>query len=331
MVMKSDQIIEEAKRVLTVESEAIRSVRDRIDRNFSRLVELILECDGKIIMSGIGKSGIICRKIAATLSSTGTPALFLHPAEALHGDLGIIGKQDLIIAISNSGESPELLNMIFSARNLGIRVASITGKSDSSLAKNVDLNIDISAQSEACPLGLAPTTSTTVSLAIGDALAIVTMELKGFKREDYAALHPGGNLGQRLKRKVRDFMATGDQLPVVPDTATLVDALEQMTLKNNLGFTIVTDDMGTLVGILTDGDIRRIVIKYNQSLNPGILKVRDIMTRNPKIIEADESASSAVQLMESKGITCLAIVDTNGKPVGVIHLHDVLGRGNLII
>jgi len=331
MIMTQDQIIEEAKLDLQVAAEAIQAVQNRISNSFSKLVKMILGCKGKVVISGIGKSGIICRKISATLSSTGTPSLFLHPAEAIQGDLGILDRKDLLIAISNSGESVELLNMIFAAKNLGIHVASLTGNEDSTLAKHTDPHIDFSAPREACPLGLAPTTSTTVALALGDALAIVVMKMKGFKREDYAALHPGGNLGQRLKLKVRDIMIMDDDLPIVSDTANLVDALAEMTNKNNLGISFVTDDLDRLVGIITDGDIRRIVQRFKKDLDPNVLKVTEIMTSNPKIIDAHETVSNAVQMMESSGITSLAIINSESKPIGLLHLHDVFGRGNFII
>ena len=320
-------ILDGARKVLQTEAQAIHELGSRLGGDFARLVRLLSRLRGKIVVCGVGKSGIIGAKIAATLSSTGTPAIFLDPLSALHGDLGVVNKGDVLLALSHSGESAELINVAEAARHLGARIVALTGNRESGLARSADFTVEISVQREACPLGLAPTASTTAMLAFGDALAMSLASLKSFSAEDFAARHPGGRLGQRLKLRVADLMRKGRSIPRVRDTALLADALREMTERDNLGVTLVVHHSGKLVGILTDGDLRRLLRKH-----PGhdllSMPIEQAMTRNPRCIEADAPVVDALRLMEVKGITSLAIVDVRGRPAGLILLHDILGRGH---
>ena len=331
MNMNEDRI-NRAREVLQIEADSILALRDRIGAEFARLVEMILALKGKVVVTGVGKSGIVGQKIAATMCSTGTPAVYLDSTAALHGDLGVVSKDDLLIAISNSGEATELLNVVFAAKTIGARIVAMTGNRQSTLAQESDLVLDVGVAREACPLGLAPTASTTASLAMGDALAMVLMEAIGFTSRHYACFHPGGSLGQRLKLKVHDVMRTGADLPVVGESDSFATALEVMASKANLGVVLVTDGSGRLAGIITDGDVRRMV---TQGVEFAGKAARDLMKRNPMTIDADVTASEAVRIME-KGtgrgsITSLAIVDGQCRPVGLVHLHDILGRGKFMI
>ena len=278
-------------------------------------------------LTGVGKSGTIGEKIAATLSSTGTPAFFLRPVEALHGDLGMVSERDVIVAISASGETAEVLAVVEAAQRLDVDVIAMTGELTSTLARKAKLALDVGVEREACPLGLAPTASTTVTLAVGDALAMVLLERRGFTKEHFLRFHPAGSLGERLRFLVRDLMRSGDQLPSVAESDSVAVALEEMTRRDNIGLTLVVDSEGVLSGVLTDGDLRRTVLDAGESAAPLTQPVSQFMGRRPKTIEPDASAAEAVRIMEVHGITALAVIDPRGRPAGVVHLHDILGRG----
>ncbi|MFW6107941.1 MAG: KpsF/GutQ family sugar-phosphate isomerase [bacterium] len=318
--------LESARRVFEIEAESIRALSRRLNDDFARLVRMLARLPGKVVVSGVGKSGLIGAKVAATLSSTGTPAVFLDPLNALHGDLGIVGEGDVLLLLSNSGESVELINLIPYARSLGAKIVAFTSNLASTLAREADMALEVGAEREACPLGLAPTASTTTMLAFGDALAMTLASAKQFTEDDFAARHPAGELGRRLRLRVSDLMRKGDAIPVVKSTVTVGDALREMTERDNLGVTLVTGRHGRLAGILTDGDIRRMLLRgaHDDLLNRPI---KEHMTPNPKTVESDTSAVDALRLMEVKGITSLAIVDLKGRPAGIILLHDILGRG----
>lgn len=318
-------IVEEAKRVLRVEAQSLLDLAERIDENFSQAVELLFQCRGKVVLMGMGKSGLVGRKIASTFASTGTPAFFLHPAEGVNGDFGMLAKEDVIIAISNSGETRELLEVLPLIKRYGNRLITLTGNIHSTLAKAGDVNLDIRVKEEACPLGLAPTASTTATLAMGDALAIALMEKKDFKKEDFAILHPGGALGKRLLLKVEDLMHVGKASPMVSEKTLMKDAIFEITSKR-LGVTGVCNGEGHLVGVITDGDLRRALEKFSDLFNR---EASEVMTRNPKWIEKDALAAKAVQRMEEYSITSLFVFNRAGDkvPVGIIHLHDLLKAG----
>ncbi len=318
---------EQAKRVLRIEADAVLRLIDRIDENFDKAVDLLMGCRGRVVVTGMGKSGHIGSKIAATLASTGTPALFLHPAEGIHGDLGMVTKGDIVIALSNSGETEELSRMLPSLKRIGIRIIALTGNPDSTLAKNSDVVIDVGVKEEACPLGLAPTASTTATLAMGDALAVVLLDRRGFKEEDFACYHPGGALGKRLLLRVSDIMHTGDAIPKVSEDALVKDAIYEISSKK-MGVTAVLDAAGRLLGVISDGDLRRWMERTEKSGENLLVKhAREIMTKNPKVIGKDALAAEAVAIMENSSITCLLIVDSGKRPEGVIHLHDLLKAG----
>lgn len=320
--MKAD-IIEKAKEVIRIEGEAVEALAARIDASFVRTVELILDCQGKVIITGMGKSGLIGQKIASTLASTGTPAMFLHPAEGIHGDLGMVGSKDLVLAISNSGETAEINSLLPVLKKIGLKIISLVGDKGSYLARESDIYLDVSVAREACPLGLAPTASTTAALVMGDALAVALLDRRGFTHEDFAFLHPGGSLGRRLMLKVEDIMITGERIPVVSEDVTMEEALLEITGKR-LGFTTVVNQEGRLVGIITDGDVRRIVQAHRDFYQQ---RVKEVMSKNPKTIEPNRYAVEAVEMMEKHEITSLVIVDEAKKPAGIVHLHDLLGRG----
>lgn len=314
--------IPEGKRVLAIEAQAIAGLAERLDHRFTAAVELLYGCAGKVVVSGMGKSGLIGQKIAATLASTGTPAFFLHPAEGIHGDLGMLARRDSLVAISNSGETEELLKLLPFMKRLNIPVIAMTGRPQSTLAKNSEVVLDVSVPEEACPMGLAPTASTTATLAMGDALAIALLQKRGFKEEDFAQFHPGGTLGRRLLLKVRDLMHQGTAIPQVSGQASAHDAILEMTAKK-LGMTTVVDQAGQLLGIITDGDLRRILEK---GLDLAAARAGDLATKRPKTIGPDELAAKALQIMEQYSITAL-VVEESGRIVGIIHLHDLLKSG----
>jgi arabinose-5-phosphate isomerase len=315
--------LERGKRVLDIEARAIASLVDRLDDRFTKAVDLLFVCSGKVVVSGMGKSGLIGQKIAATLASTGTPAFFLHPAEGIHGDLGMLARHDTVIALSNSGETEEVLKLLPFVKRLNIPVIALTGRIQSSLAKNSDVTLDVSVTEEACPMGLAPTASTTAMLAMGDALAIALLQKRGLREEDFAQFHPGGTLGRRLLLRVQDLMHQGDAVPHVQSNATVHDALLEMTTKK-LGMTTVLDDAGRLFGVITDGDLRRCLEK---GIDLTTAHVHDLASRSPKTITPDALAARAVQIMEEFSITSLVVLDEHGSVVGVLHLHDLLKSG----
>jgi arabinose-5-phosphate isomerase len=308
-----------------VEAESILDLAERIDENFSRAVELLYHCKGKVALMGMGKSGLVGRKIASTFASTGTPAFFLHPAEGANGDFGMLAREDAIIAISNSGETRELLEVLPLIKRYGNRLIILTGNGNSSLAKAGDVCLNIHVKEEACPLGLAPTASTTATLALGDALAIALMVKKGFNENDFALLHPGGALGKRLLLRVEDLMHVGKAFPMVEEKTLMKDAIFEITSKR-LGVTGVSNNEGHLIGVITDGDLRRALEKFNDLFQR---KASEVMTRNPKWIERDDLAAKAVQRMEEYSITSLFVFNRAGDkvPVGIIHLHDLLKAG----
>jgi arabinose-5-phosphate isomerase len=315
--------IQHGKRVLEIEARAIAGLVDRLDYRFTDAVDLLYRCAGKVVVSGMGKSGLIGQKIASTLASTGTPAFFVHPAEGVHGDLGMLARRDVFIAISNSGETEEVLKLLPFVKRLSIPVIALTGKVQSTLAKNSEVVLDVSVREEACPMGLAPTASTTAALAMGDALAIALLEKRGFKEEDFAQFHPGGTLGRRLLLKVRDLMHQGEAIPRVDQRASAREAIMEMTTKK-LGMTTVVDPQGRLQGVITDGDLRRFLEK---GVDLATAQAGDLASKQPKTIGPDDLAARAVQVMEQFSITSLVVLDGEGRMVGVIHMHDLLKSG----
>lgn len=316
-------IIERAIEVLKIEAQGILELIDRLDENFSELVDLIYNSRGRLIISGIGKSGIVGRKIVATLNSTGTRSLFLHPVEAMHGDLGQVSDDDIFIALSNSGETDELNILLPRIRSIGCKIAAFTGNTQSTLAKYSDIVIDVGVECEACPMGMAPTASTTAQLAMGDALAVVLLEKKNFKMSDFKKIHPGGSLGQRLANKVKDIMLSGKGLPIVPQKTPMEEAIHEIN-RGGLGATMVIGSDQTLIGIITDGDIRR-MIATKKPLSELI--VDDVMTKNPRTVKPEAPAYDALYAMEKNQITVLPVVDDRVEIQGILHLHDILGKG----
>ena len=312
-----------ARRVIREEARAVRQLESRIGPEFEKAVEIILRCRGRVIVTGIGKSGLIGRKIAATLTSTGTAAFFLHPAEGMHGDLGIVQRNDCIVAISKSGETNEFPLLLPIFKRLGVPIIALTGNIQSPLAQKSDVVLDVSVTQEACPNNLAPTSSTTATLVMGDALAVALLLKRGFSQNDFAFLHPGGNLGRKLILTVADVMHTGEQIPVVLESTNLKDTILEMTSKR-LGVTAVVDGAGRLSGIVTDGDLRRLVEKTDKLFS---LTAGDAMTPEPKTISEDALAAEAINLMERYSITSLIIADGDRRPRGIVHLHDLLKAG----
>ena len=319
--MTDDALRSIARRVLHMEAEAILALVPKLDERFTQAVTLLRGCAGRVIVTGMGKSGLIGRKIAATLASTGTPAYFLHPAEGVHGDLGMLARGDILLALSNSGETDELLAILPAVKRLQVPIVLLTGRPDSPLARVCDLVIDVGVPQEACPMNLAPTSSTTAALAMGDALAMALLELRGLREEDYAELHPRGALGWRSLVRVGDLMHTGDAMPLVSDDGVMKDVVEEMTRKR-LGMTVVVDRDGRLAGVITDGDLRRFLLRGEQI---GTQRASEVATARPKTIAADAMAAEALDLMERSGpITSLVVVDAAGRPTGVLHMHDIL-------
>jgi arabinose-5-phosphate isomerase len=318
---QTQRALELAREALDVEGEAIRKLAERLGRDESvpRAVALMMACKGRVVVSGMGKSGHIGRKIAATLASTGTPALFLHPAEAAHGDLGMVTPQDVLIAISYSGESSELAVVIPAVKRMGVPVIAMTGKPESSLALASDVHLDVSVEKEACPLNLAPTASTTATLALGDALAVALLELRGFESDDFARSHPGGALGRRLLTHVRDVMRSGDAVPKVKPDALLTQALLEISQKG-MGMTAVVDEAGRPVGVFTDGDLRRLIEKVQDFSK---LVIRDVMHANPRRVHPEQLAVDAVAVMEEFRINQMLVTDADDVLVGALHIHDL--------
>lgn len=307
-----------ARRVLTIEAEAVAALAARVDSGFERAVEIVVGCKGRVVVAGMGKSGIVCQKIAATLSSTGTPAYFLHPAEALHGDIGLLVPGDVVLVVSNSGETEELVRCLELIRRLGIPIVALTGRPDSTLARYADVNVDVSVAREACALDLAPTASTTASLAMGDALAVACYERRGFTKTDFARRHPGGRLGRKIT-EVRELMRQGDTVPRVLPTAPMADAVKEMSAKG-LGMTCVVDTDSRLIGILTDGDLRRRMLRSDRPLDGP---VSSAMTTSPVTIAPEALAGEALRILEDRKITSLAVADAGGRLVGVLQIHDL--------
>jgi arabinose-5-phosphate isomerase len=311
-----------ARRGLETEAAAILGRVDRLDDRFARAVGLLADCRGRVVVTGMGKSGIVCRKIAATLSSTGTPALFLHPAEALHGDLGVVQSSDVVLALSHSGETDEIVRLLETIRRIGARLVALTGQPDSTVGRAADVTLDCHVPEEACPLNLAPTASTTAALALGDALAMTLSVAKGFREEDFASLHPGGGLGKRLMR-VERLMRGGSDAPCVSTVAPMPDVIDEIERKK-LGMTCVVDARGGLMGVITDGDLRRYMRR-----SPGLLErtAAEVMTPEPVTLGREALAAEALRLLEERKITSLVVVEPDGGVAGVVHLHDLWRTG----
>ncbi len=309
-----------AREVIEKEAGAVAGLLDRLDDNFDKAVLAILETTGRVIVTGMGKSGLVGKKIAATFASTGTPAIFLHPAEAFHGDLGIVTSDDIVLAISKSGDTSELQQLIPAFKRLGITIILLTGQLDSSMAERSDIVVDCSVPSEACPNNLVPTSSSTAAMVMGDAMAIALFRMRGFSAEDFAQLHPGGSLGRRLLLRVSDIMHTGDKIPTVPESTTVLNTLMVMS-RGRLGTAVVVDHDGRMAGIFTDGDLRRLSERGGQFLDRPI---SDVMSSNPRTIRPEAILDEVLALCEKYKITVLVAVDRDGRPAGIVHLHDVL-------
>lgn len=319
-------IKDSAIQTLRIEAESITHLIEHVDDEFERVVQCILDCRARVIITGMGKSGHVGRKIAASLASTGTPSFFMHPAEAFHGDLGMVTADDVVIAISNSGESAEVVNILPVIRRIGAKIVAMSGRRESSLGKNADYFIDVSVEREACPLGLAPTASTTAALAMGDAIMVALLEARNFTKQDFALFHPGGSLGRKLLLTVENVMHSGEDNPIIHYSATAKEALFMMTDKG-LGATSVIDDDGNFIGLVTDGDIRRGLSKGSQFLDESVDK---LMTRHPQTISQEKLAAAALSIMEKhkpRPITVLPVVNGDNKPVGIVHLTDLLRQG----
>ncbi len=315
--------VNRAKEVLRIESEAIANLIERVDHNFEKVVDLLFCCKGRIVVTGMGKPGIIGQKLSATLASTGTPSLSLHPAEAIHGDLGRVTREDIIIALSNSGETEEIIKLLPTIKKIGAKLVSFTGNLNSTLAKNSDVVLDIGVREEACPLGLAPTASTTAMLAMGDALAIALLEKKGFKEEDFAFFHPGGSLGKKLLLKVEDIMRTGERNPVVREEVLVKDVLLAIT-SARAGAASIVNSKGLLRGIFTDGDLRR---HLEEDPNLAVKKIHEVMTKSPRTITKEKLAAEALRILKENKIDELSVVDERGRPVGMLDVQDLLRAG----
>ena len=318
-----DTSIERGKEVLRIEAEALRSLESKIDENFAAAVDLILNSTGRVIVTGMGKSGLVARKIVATMNSTGTAAIFLHPSDAVHGDLGMVRAEDVVICLSKSGDTEEIRELMPMFRRIGVKVISMVGNVSSHLARESDIMLDTTVKEEACPYDLAPTASTTATLALGDALAIALLDKRGFTKEEFAMFHPGGNLGKRLLLRVEEMMVAGDSVPVVREEVPLSDAIVEMTSKR-LGATCIVDSAGRLQGIITDGDLRRLLQRTKNVTN---VTAAEAMTKNPKTIRKGLLAATALEEMESYNITQLVVVDDKHRPVGMLHLHDLVKAG----
>jgi arabinose-5-phosphate isomerase len=316
-------ILQQAKEVLQIEAQGILGVVDRLNNNFVKLVNLVYACKGRAILTGIGKSGIVARKIVATLNSTGTRSLFLHPVEAMHGDLGMVSADDVVIALSSSGETDELNMLIPSIKRIGCPLIAFTGQVDSTLGRQSDITIDVGVEREACPLGLAPTASTAALLAVGDALAVTLIRKRKFKSSDFRRFHPGGSLGQHLSVKVREIMLTGKKVPMVSNEQAMRDVIQEIN-RLQLGAALVVERDNILVGIITDGDIRRSLMTEERIYDRP---VEEVMTKAPKTLGPDSLASQALSIMEKHQITVLPIVNPVQKVRGILHLHDILGKG----
>lgn len=320
LAITADAVLRSARRSFTIEIAALQALHDRLDQSFVQAVKMLLACKGRVVVTGIGKSGHVARKVAATLASTGTPAFFMHAAEAIHGDLGMLTKQDVLLAISYSGAADELLTVLNVAKRMETKVISITGHPESQLAKSADLHLDAHVEQEACPLNLAPTASTTAALVLGDALAVACLEAQGFSADDFARSHPGGALGRRLLTQVRDVMRQGKDLPIVTADTPVTDALIEMSAKG-MGMTIVLNTQHQPVGIFTDGDLRRLIARHGD-IRP--LTMRDGMSANPRSVSQTLLAIEAARLMDAERLNQIVVVDDAGLLLGALHMHDLL-------
>ncbi len=323
-MIDSNKIQALAQAVIDTETQAIQALKSRINDDFVQACQYMLKCEGRIVVTGMGKSGHIGSKIAATLASTGSPAFFVHPGEASHGDLGMITSKDVVLALSNSGETDEILTIVPLIKRLNVPLITMTGNPNSTLGKDSTVHLDVSVEKEACPLGLAPTSSTTATLVMGDALAVALLETRGFTANDFALSHPGGRLGRRLLLHVKDIMHSGDECPKVTDAASLSEALMEMTRKK-LGMTTIVDSKGKLLGVFTDGDLRRVL--DHGEVNIKTLAIKECMTANCKSIGTDKLAAEALHIMDSKSINALPVVDDNNQLIGALNMHDLLSAG----
>jgi arabinose-5-phosphate isomerase len=321
--MTKEEIIEKGKQVVSIEAEAIKGLLNSINNDFALAVETMLECKGRVVLTGMGKSGLIARKIVATLNSTGTAAIYLHPTDALHGDLGMVRKEDVVIVISKSGNTEEISNLIPMLKRLKVKLIAMSGDRESWLSKSCDIFLSIDVKEEACPHDLAPTSSTTATLVLGDALSVVLLQMRGFTVEDFAYLHPGGSLGKRLSLEIKEIMITGEKIPIVNENSFIKDVIFEISSKR-LGTSCVVDKDGKLTGIITDGDLRRLLEKTLEIQN---IVAKDIMSRNPKVMKSNILASFALQQMENFKITVIVITDENNRPIGIVHLHDLINLG----
>lgn len=321
--LTDNEIIKTGKNVIRIEANAVANLEKSINQDFIKAIEIIYKSKGRVVLTGMGKSGLIARKIVATLNSTGTAAIYMHPTDALHGDLGMVRKEDVVIIISKSGSTDEISRLLPMFKRLGVKLIAMSGNPDTLLVKESDVFLNISVTEEACPHDLAPTSSTTATLVMGDALSVALLQKRGFTIEDFAFLHPGGSLGKRLSLKIEEIMIKGDGIPFVKETASIKDIILEMTSKR-LGATCVVNKNGKLSGVITDGDLRRLLEKTMDVKN---LVATDIMSKNPKVTDKDFLASFALQIMESHKITSLIVADREKKPIGIIHLHDLLNLG----
>ncbi|MCL0085176.1 KpsF/GutQ family sugar-phosphate isomerase [Thermodesulfovibrionales bacterium] len=319
-----DDIREIGKKVLKIEADAVSAMAERLDSHFETAVDIISRSRGRMVVTGIGKSGLVGKKVAATLSSTGTPAFFLHPAEASHGDIGMVTSDDIIIFVSNSGETEELIRLIPVLKRFNVGMIAMTGNHNSTLSKAADVTLDVSVKEEACPLGIVPTASTTAALAMGDAVAVALLVKRGLKKEDFALFHPGGNLGKKLLIKVEDLMHSGDALPVILPDEEMARAIIEISSKK-LGTTIVADTENRILGIITDGDLRRGIERWGKKFFD--MKAAEVMTENPKTVSKDELAVKALSIMENYSIASLVVPDVDAKAKGIIHIYDILKKG----
>jgi arabinose-5-phosphate isomerase len=321
--VSGEEVITRGKEVIRIEVDTLKALEDRIDSNFAKAVDMIFNSTGRTIVAGMGKSGLVGRKIVATLNSTGTPSFFLHPSDAVHGDLGMVREEDVIIAISKSGSTPEIMQLMPLLQRIGVKIIGMLGNADSPIGKQSDIILDISVKEEACPYDLAPTASTTATMALGDALAIALLHKRNFTKEDFAAFHPGGIIGRQLLLKVEEIMVKGSNVPIVQEQVSLSEAIVEMTSKR-LGATCVTNGSGILTGIVTDGDLRRLL---QRKTNISDVIVSDLMTHNPKTIRSDTLAATALEYMENYSITQLIVVNPLHHPIGMVHLHDLVKLG----
>jgi arabinose-5-phosphate isomerase len=318
-----EEIVEYGKEAVRLETEALEALVPRIDENFARAVKILFNCKGRVVLTGVGKSGLIARKIVATLNSTGAASIYLHPTDALHGDLGMVRSEDAALLLSKSGATDEIAALLTMFKRLGVPTVAMVGEKNSRMGGDVDVTLDVGVEREACPFNLAPTSSTTAMLAMGDALSIALLRLRRFTPEDFALLHPGGSLGKRLSLRIKEIMITGEDVPIVSTDTPLKDTIIEMTSKR-LGSTAVIDETGTLVGVITDGDLRRLLERTSEV---ATLKAEDAMTRDPKTIDQNYLASFALQQMERHKITALIVADADNKPIGVVHLHELVNLG----